>query len=163
MKAIVAVYHEHGDENWGIGKDGTQPIALHVDRNFFRTTTKGHTVIVGYKTMLDFPNQRPLPNRRNIVLTRQDIQIDGAEVVHSIEELDKDDLQDAFVIGGASLYHQLIDYCDELYITHIYKDISADVYFPKLKNLQNWKVETIAHGYEDCIEFKIEKLIRKKE
>ena len=60
MELIVAVY-----DNWGIGKDGTQPIALSADRKFFRETTRGATVIVGRRTVEDFPGQKPLPGRRN--------------------------------------------------------------------------------------------------
>ena len=75
MDAIVAVY-----DDWGIGANGTQPVALTADRKFFRSVTKGATVIVGRKTMLDFPGGRPLPNRRNIVLTRQELQIEGASL-----------------------------------------------------------------------------------
>ena len=97
MDAIVAVY-----DDWGIGANGTQPVALAADRKFFRSVTKGATVIVGRKTMLDFPGGRPLPNRRNIVLTRQDFQIEGVEIVHSTEEAEKLACNDekVFVIGG---------------------------------------------------------------
>ena len=73
MKAIVAVYHEHDNAEWGIGKNGTQPLVLAADRKFFRKTTTNSTVIVGYKTMLDFPNSEPLKGRRNIILTIKEI------------------------------------------------------------------------------------------
>ena len=81
MELIVAVY-----DDWGIGKNGTQPVALSADRKFFRETTKGAMVIVGRKTLADFPGGRPLPNRVNVVLTRQDIAIDDVVVCHSPEE-----------------------------------------------------------------------------
>ena len=153
MKAIVAVYHKDEDSEWGIGRDGTQPLVLNADRKFFRITTFGATVIVGYKTMLDFPNSEPLNGRRNIILTRKEIP--GLEIVHSIEELNFEELKDAFVIGGASVYNQLFPYCDEVFVTHIYEDISPDVYFPKLNNSQNWETEILQSGIENNIPYKI--------
>lgn len=160
MKAIVAVYHTKDADEWGIGANGTQPLTLSVDRTFFRQITKGHPVIVGYNTLLDFPNQKPLPHRRNIVLTRKNIQIDGAEVVHNIQNIPTN-LEDAFVIGGASIYIQLLPFCDEVYITHIYKDINADTFFPNLYKDESWEIETLEMGHENGIEFKIEKLKRR--
>ena len=77
MDAIVAVYSD-----WGIGDGGTQPVVLHADRVHFRQVTEGAAVIVGRKTLSDFPGGRPLKGRYNIVVTRQDIQIEGAQVVH---------------------------------------------------------------------------------
>ena len=75
MELIVAVY-----DDWGIGCCGTQPVALRADRKFFREQTRGAMVIVGRKTLADFPGGRPLKGRHNIVLTRQDLEIPGAEV-----------------------------------------------------------------------------------
>ena len=161
MKAIVAVYHNKESNIWGIGAEGTQPFALSADRSFFRETTKGHPVIVGHTTFLDFPNQKPLPHRRNIVLTSKNIQIEGAEIVHDIQSLTSLGLEDAFVIGGASIYKQLLPLCDEVYITHIYKDIKADVFFPTL-HVGEWEVQTLATGHENFIEFKIEKFKRRE-
>ena len=66
MELIVAVY-----EDWGIGRDGTQPIALSADRKFFRETTRGCMVIAGRRTVEDFPGKKPLPGRENVLLTRQ--------------------------------------------------------------------------------------------
>ena len=81
MEAIVAVY-----EDWGIGCCGTQPVALSADRKFFREMTKGAMVIVGRRTVADFPGQKPLPGRVNVVLTRQNIEIPGFTVCGSPEE-----------------------------------------------------------------------------
>ena len=67
MELIVAVY-----DDWGIGRDGTQPIALTADRKFFRETTRGAMVIVGRRTIADFPGQKPLPGRVNVALSRDD-------------------------------------------------------------------------------------------
>ena len=81
MDLIVAVY-----EDWGIGKNGTQPVALSADRKFFRETTRGAAVIVGRKTVEDFPGQKPLPGRENILLTRQAMELEGFTVCNSPEE-----------------------------------------------------------------------------
>jgi dihydrofolate reductase len=81
MELIVAVY-----DDWGIGCCGTQPVALSADRKFFREQTRGAMVIVGRKTLADFPGGRPLPNRVNVVLTRQDIALEDVVICHSPEE-----------------------------------------------------------------------------
>lgn len=78
MDAIVAVYAD-----WGIGAKGTQPLVIPADRRRFRALTMGAAVIVGRRTLDDFPGGRPLPGRENLVLTRQNITIEGAQVVHS--------------------------------------------------------------------------------
>lgn len=162
MKAIVAVYHTQDSDDWGIGANGTQPIVLSADRKFFRKTTTGCPVIVGYTTLLDFPNQAPLPHRKNFVLTRKNIIIPGADVVNDITSLQFDELQNAFVIGGASVYKQLLPYCDEVYVTHVYTDIAPDVFFPKLVNNSEWQSVTLETGEENGIEYKIEKFFKKE-
>ena len=78
MDAIVAVYAD-----WGIGAKGTQPLVIPADRRRFRELTMGAAVIVGRRTLDDFPGGRPLPGRENFVLTRRNITIEGAQVVHS--------------------------------------------------------------------------------
>ena len=75
MEAIVAVYSD-----WGIGSGGTQPVVLKADRAHFKELTDGAAVIVGRKTLGDFPGGRPLKGRHNIVVTRQDIEVAGAQV-----------------------------------------------------------------------------------
>ena len=81
MEAIVAVYTD-----WGIGSDGTQPIVVPEDRRRFAEITRGATLIVGSKTLLDFPGSGPLKGRRNLIMTRHEGEIPGAEVVHTPEE-----------------------------------------------------------------------------
>ena len=105
MDAIVAVY-----DDWGIGCDGDQPIALSADRKFFRATTQGAAVIVGRKTLQAFPGGAPLPKRRNIVLTRGPVQIPGAEVAHHVEQaLEMTAGQErVFVIGGGTIRYGII-------------------------------------------------------
>ena len=111
MELIVAVY-----DDWGIGRDGTQPIALSADRKFFREMTRGAMVIVGRRTIADFPGQKPLPGRVNVALTRTEQEIPGFTVCYSPEaavELAKT-AQRAMVIGGGSIYKQMLPYCDQV-------------------------------------------------
>lgn len=136
MNLIVAV-----DQNWAIGKDGDQLVYLKEDLKRFRTLTSGHTVILGRKTLATFPGGRPLKNRRNLILSRNpQFQAEGAEVFSSVEELVQQADGDAFVIGGASVYEQLLPYCDTAYITKIHAAFPADTYFPDLDKSEDWEV-----------------------
>ena len=136
MNLIVAV-----DQNWAIGKDGDQLVYLKEDLKRFRTLTSGHTVILGRKTLATFPGGRPLKNRRNLILSRNpQFQAEGAEVFASVEELVQRADGDAFVIGGASVYEQLLPYCDTAYITKIHAAFPADTYFPDLDKSEEWEV-----------------------
>ena len=116
MEAIVAVYSD-----WGIGSGGTQPVVLKADRVHFRELTMGAAVIVGRKTLEDFPGGRPLKGRHNIVVSRQEITIEGAELVHSTEEALAAAARQArcLVIGGASVYRQFMPYVDTVSYTHL--------------------------------------------
>lgn len=136
MNLIVAV-----DQNWAIGKDGDQLVYLKEDLKRFRTLTSGHTVILGRKTLATFPGGRPLKNRRNLILSRNpQFQAEGAEVFSSVEELVQQADGDAFVIGGASVYEQLLPYCDTAYITKIHAGFPADTYFPDLDKAEEWEI-----------------------
>ena len=144
MNVIVAV-----DENWAIGKDGDQLVYLKEDLKRFRTLTGGHTVILGRKTLATFPGGRPLKNRRNLILSRNpQFQAEGAEVFSSVEELVKQADKDAFVIGGASVYEQLLPYCDTAYITKIHAAFPADTYFPDLDKSDQWQVTEESESLE---------------
>lgn len=153
MELIVAVY-----DDWGIGKDGTQPVALSADRKFFRETTKGAMVIVGRKTLADFPGGRPLPNRVNVVLTRQNIATDGVVICHSPEEavaLAKT-AERAMVIGGGSIYAQMLPYCDTAYVTKVHTQPESDTFFPNLDEDNKWILDTILEtGEENGIAFEM--------
>ena len=150
MNLIVAV-----DQNWAIGKDGDQLVYLKEDLKRFRTLTSGHTVILGRKTLATFPGGRPLKNRRNLILSRNpQFQAEGAEVFSSVEELVKQADGDAFVIGGASVYEQLLPYCDTAYITKVHAGFPADTYFPNLDQSVEWKVSEESESLEqDGISF----------
>jgi len=155
MELIVAVY-----DDWGIGADGTQPIALRADRKFFRETTRGAMVIVGRRTVADFPGQQPLPGRQNVVLTRSGGQIPGFTVCASPEEaiaLAKTAPR-AMVIGGGSIYRQLLPACDTAWITKVHCTPPSDTYFPNLDEDSLWKLEKVVQsgeedgiGYEMCL------------
>jgi len=136
LDAIVAVYRD-----WGIGADGTQPVVISADRKHFRDMTGGCTVIVGRKTLADFPGGKPLKGRRNIVLSRQDIAVEGAEVAHSAEEAVLLAAQDrCFVIGGESVYQALIPHINRVFVTKIDSAPHSDAFFPDLDNDPEWIV-----------------------
>ena len=151
MELIVAVY-----DDWGIGKDGTQPIALSADRKFFRETTRGAMVIVGRRTIEDFPGQKPLPGRVNVALTRSQAEIPGFTVCNSPEaaaELAKT-AERAMVIGGGSIYKQMLPLCDTAYVTKVHCTPESDTFFPNLDEDPDWKLEQILlSGEEDGVAY----------
>ena len=153
MELIVAVY-----DDWGIGCEGDQPIALDADRKFFRRTTAGSTVIVGRKTIGSFPGQQALPKRRNILLSRQDITLPGFETAHSPEEaveMCKDDAR-AFVIGGGTVYRQMLPMCDRAVITKVHCTTPCDTWFPNLDESPEWMLtDTLESGEEDGIRYEM--------
>ena len=152
MDLIVAVY-----DDWGIGCEGDQPIALSADRKFFRRTTSGAAVIVGRKTVATFPGGQPLPKRRNIVLSRQDISLPGFEIAHSPEEAAELCRGGrAFVIGGGTVYSQMLSFCDRAYITKVHVTTPCDTFFPNLDESEEWKLtETIESGEENGIAYDV--------
>ncbi|HJA92276.1 MAG TPA: dihydrofolate reductase [Candidatus Eisenbergiella merdipullorum] len=140
MNMIVAV-----DENWAIGSKGDLLVRIPADHKMFRRETLGKVVVLGRKTMDTFPGGMPLSGRTNIVLTRNtDYQVKGAVVVHSVEEL-LDELkkyadEDIYVIGGESVYRQLLPYCDTVHVTKIDRAYDADAYFPDLDADGDWEI-----------------------
>ncbi len=110
-----------------IGKDGKMPWHLPNDLKYVKNTTTGHTVVMGRKTFESIG--RPLPNRRNVVLTRNEhFDAPGVEVVHSKSDVLA--LGDVFILGGANVYAQFLDEADRLYITDIDLDVEGDTFFP---------------------------------
>ena len=133
------------DKKYGIGKNNGLLFHLPQDMKFFRETTKGHTVCMGENTLLSFPNSKPLPNRKNIVLS-QDVthNYEGCENIHNfdefiriIKELGK--AEDVFVIGGASIYRQTLPYVDKVLLTKVDADGEATVFFPNLDEDPNFE------------------------
>ncbi len=153
MELIVAVY-----DDWGIGKDGTQPVALSADRKFFRETTRGAMVIVGRRTIEDFPGQKPLPGRVNVALTRTEQEIPGFTVCTSPEQaagLAKA-AQRAMVIGGGSIYRQMLPLCDTAYVTKVHCTPESDTFFPNLDADPQWELaEILQKGEEDGTEYEM--------
>lgn len=153
MELIVAVY-----EDWGIGKDGTQPIALSADRKFFRETTRGAMVIVGRKTLADFPGGKPLPNRINVVLTRQEMELADVCICHSPNEAAKlaNTVPKAMVIGGGSVYRQMLPFCDTAYVTKVHVKPESDTYFPNLDDNPDWLLaDVLQSGEENGIQYEM--------
>lgn len=141
MNVIVAV-----DKNWGIGKDNKLLVSIPSDMKFFREETMNKVVVMGRKTLESFPNGLPLKRRTNIVLTKdRNYKVKDAILVHSVEELmeelKKYDSEDIYVIGGDSIYRQLLPYCDVAHVTKIDYAYEADSYFPNLDEMSEWKVE----------------------
>jgi dihydrofolate reductase len=126
MTAIIVAVAQ----NNVIGDKNTLLWHISEDLKHFKTVTTGHPVVMGRKTFESLG--RPLPNRRNIVITRQQIAIEGVEIAHSIEEalqLFRPDEQ-VFIIGGAQIYEQALPLCDTFYLTRVLHDYQGDTHFP---------------------------------
>ena len=148
MNAIVAV-----DATWAIGCQGDLLFSLPTDMRRFRTLTMGGTVILGRKTLDSFPGGKPLPKRRNIVITRNpDLAVEGAEIASGPEEalaLAQGD-ENIWVIGGGSVYTALLSRCERVYLTKVDQAAeNADTFFPNLDKLPSWKVESRSEPVEE--------------
>ena len=144
VSIVVAI-----SENHVIGKDNKLLWYLPNDLKHFKDITAGHTVIMGRKTYESVG--KPLPNRRNIVITRQNITIEGCEVVNSIEAalaLCSDEAE-VFIVGGAEIYRQSLHLTDRIYLTIVHKQFDGDSYFPEIE-ANEWK-ETAREDYEPDI------------
>ena len=140
MNLIVAV-----DKNWAIGNKGQLLVSIPKDHKMFREETSGKVVVLGRKTMDTFPGKQPLKNRTNIILSRDpSYEVKDALVVHSVEELleelKKYPSEDVYIIGGTSIYEQLLPYCDTAHVTRIDHAYEADAFFPNLDEDPAWKV-----------------------
>ena len=133
------------DKNWAIGRGGKLLCHLPGDLRYFKEKTTGKTVVMGRKTLESFPGGRPLPNRVNIVLTRQEnYDGKGAVVVHSEDEL-REELkkykEEIFIIGGESIYRMMLPYCQDAYVTRLDYAYEADTWMPDLDQAENWELE----------------------
>lgn len=137
MNLIVAV-----DRNWAIGRDGDQLVYLSEDLKHFKALTTGHPVILGRKTLATFPGGRPLKGRRNMILSRSPgFAPEGAEVFQNLPALLEAAPEDAFVLGGASVYAALLDRCGTAYVTRIEASFPGpDCFFPNLDRLPQWHI-----------------------
>lgn len=140
MNLIVAA-----DEKWGIGRNGGLLTHLSADLKYFKERTIGKTVVMGRKTLESLPGSKPLPHRKNVVLTgNPSYEKEGCVIVHSMNELMTvcADLpsEDVMIIGGASLYNELMEKCESLFITKIYDDLGADVFIKNVDELDSFEV-----------------------
>ncbi len=140
MNLIAAV-----DRNWAIGYKNELLVRIPEDQKWFRETTTGKAVIMGRKTLESFPNKSPLKNRLNVVITSDmNYSVPGAVVVHSIDEAVEavrdyaDD--DVYVIGGESIYSQMLPLCSTAHITKVDYAYQADAHFPDLDKEEGWKI-----------------------
>ena len=140
MKLIVAV-----DEKWGIGKNGDLLLSIPDDMLYYRATTRGKVVVMGYTTLISLPNSKPAPGRLNLVLADiEGLRVPGAVVCGSMEQLHRMigcfHPDDVFDIGGGSMYRQLMPYCSDAHITKMRFDGEADTYIPNLDETAGWSV-----------------------
>lgn len=154
ISAIVAV-----DENWGIGFNGSLLERIPEDLKRFKELTENNIVVMGRKTQESLPNKR-LPNRTNIVITNKALSEEGI-IYDNLENVawfldfssfyksqydswqssKKKEMKDIFIIGGGSIYYQLLGYCDRIYLTKIYKAHEVDTYFPNIDQMENeWEI-----------------------
>ncbi|MXV52517.1 dihydrofolate reductase [Pedobacter sp. HMF7647] len=125
------------DENNGIGKDNQLLCHLPADLKHFKAVTVGFPVIMGRKTFESMG--KPLINRRNIVISSNDITIDGAEVLHSLREaITACDDEKISIIGGGEIFRQAIEFADQIELTLIHHRFNADTFFPEI-DLNLWK------------------------
>jgi len=140
MNYIVAV-----DKNWGIGKDNDLLFSLSGDMKYFKETTMGSTVIMGDRTLISLPKSQPLKGRDNVVMTLdENFNSEGITLCHSVEELgrylDEKKPEKAFVMGGATIYNLLYDYCEYAYITKVDAVGDADVFIKNLDTIDHWEM-----------------------
>lgn len=140
MNLIVAV-----DNNWAIGNKNQLLVRIPNDHKHFREETTGKVVVLGRKTLETFPQGLPLKNRTNIILSKdRNYQVKDAIVVHSIEELleelKKYADEDIYIIGGDSVYKQMLPYCNVAHVTKIDHEYEADAYFPNLDKDEAWEI-----------------------
>lgn len=154
MNLIVAV-----DKNYGIGNNNDLLFNLKQDMQFFKEKTINKVVVMGDKTLLSFPNSKPLKNRTNIVLTSdKNFNVDGATVVRSLEELFaelcKYDSNDIYIIGGAFVYNTMLPYCNTAFVTKINSEKPADRNIIKIEELPNWYLKNQSETFnENGIDF----------
>lgn len=152
------------DKKWGIGKKNGLLFSLPLDMKYFRETTKGHVVCMGENTLLSFPNSKPLKNRTNIVLSKdENHNYEGVINVHDYNEFLRiikkySKSEDVFIIGGASIYNQTLPYVDEVLLTKVNADGGAEVFFTNLDEHPDFEcVEESEPIFDSGIEIKFTK------
>ena len=143
------------DNKFGIGKKNDLLFHLPLDMKFFRETTSGHTVAMGENTLISFPNSKPLKNRTNIVLSGDTTHnYEGVINVHTMEDFKKainESLQDGdvYIIGGASIYNQMLPYYDEIYLTKVNEDGQAEVFFTNVDENSSFELVKTSETFKD--------------
>jgi dihydrofolate reductase len=140
MNMIVAA-----DENWAIGSRGRLLVSIPNDQKQFRLETTGKVIVLGRKTLETFPQGMPLKSRTNIILSGdRNFAVRDAVTVHSLEELfaelKKYRPEDVYVVGGESVYRQMLPFCDTVHVTKIDHAYEADAYFPNLDQDPEWEI-----------------------
>ncbi len=150
LRAILCV-----DNKFGIGKKNGLLFHLPLDMKFFRETTSGHTVAMGENTLISFPNSKPLKNRTNIVLSGDATHnYNGVINVHTMDEFKKEinnhlENGDVYIIGGASIYNQMLPYYDEIYLTKVNEDGQAEVFFANVDENPSFELIKTSETFED--------------
>ncbi|MGD6777487.1 dihydrofolate reductase [Sutcliffiella horikoshii] len=136
------------DRNNLIGKDNDLPWRIPTDLAYFKKVTMGSTIVMGRKTYESIG--KPLPYRRNIILSRQDFHAEGCETLHSLEEVQQlnKDGEELFIIGGAHIFKEALPIADFLYLTYIDEEFVGDTYFPEI-NEQDWELLSSEKGIKD--------------
>ncbi len=137
------------DKNWGIGKNNELLTHIPADQKFFRETTTGNVVVMGRKTLESFPKGEPLKNRTNIVLSgNREYKKTGVSIFNDLDsllkELEKYEKDSVFCIGGATVYKELLPFCDKALITKIDEAYEADAFFPDLDSMPEWEITDIS-------------------
>ena len=149
-------------KNLELGINNTLIWSIPEDLKFFRDNTMGKTIVMGMNTLNSLP--KLLPNRRHVVLTRKNIEIDSCIIVHSIEELltyiESLD-EEIMIIGGAQIYNQMIEYANKMLLTEIDDSCDADVYFPSF-SMEDFDREVISEHEYNNIDYSHVVYTRKK-
>lgn len=147
MSKVISILN--CDKKYGIGKRNGLLFRLPADMAFFKASTTGHVVAMGENTLLSFPKQKPLPNRINIVLSQDPThEYENVVNVHTFEDFLKKIFDfckenDVFIIGGASIYRQMLPYVDEVWLNKVDEDGEAEVFFENLDERRDYElVET---------------------
>ncbi|MBQ7243840.1 MAG: dihydrofolate reductase [Bacilli bacterium] len=147
MSKVISILN--CDKKYGIGKRNGLLFRLPADMAFFKASTTGHVVAMGENTLLSFPKQKPLPNRTNIVLSQDPThEYENVVNVHTFEDFLKKIFDfcrenDVFIIGGASIYRQMLPYVDEVWLNKVDEDGEAEVFFENLDERLDYElVET---------------------
>ncbi|WP_295765359.1 dihydrofolate reductase [uncultured Oscillibacter sp.] len=143
------------DQRWAFGRNGGLLFSLPTDLEHFHSLTRGGTVIMGLERLRFYTGGEPLPQRRNIVVTRDLSAVpEGAEGVSSPEEAlalaGGPEQEDLWIIGGGSIYATLLSRCSRVYLTRVETRVQeSDTFFPNLDKLPNWEVESTGELMEE--------------